>query len=169
MTPEPTWEQLADELESLNAVEPLRAQWLAYEGSENYGIWLLRPDGQRTAQIRATFTLIAAHIIEKLEILPIPVPKSVQHCPHWAGYCRVEEDLANRAGQELNLSDAVPYGLDTIDRDAVDPCTRAFLEVLRRENLAFQIKANGTEVVNGQTYLSVTGSIEDLFEAASAY
>jgi hypothetical protein len=169
MTHEPSWEQLADQLDRLKAVEPLRAQWIAYVGSESYGNWLIRPDGQRTAEVRATFTLIAAHIIEKLEVQPIPVPQSMQHCPHWADYCKVEENLARRAGKEIDLSSAVPYGLDTVDRDAVDPCTRAFLEELRRENLAFQIKANGTRMVRGQTYYSVTGSIDDLFGAAAAY
>jgi hypothetical protein len=169
MTHEPSWEQLAEKLERLKVMEPLRAQWCAYEGSEDYGIWLLRPDGERTAQIRATFTLIAAHIIENLELQPIPVPHSVQHCPHWADYCSVEEDMARRVGQKLDLSDAVPFGLDTIDRDAVDPCTRAFLEVLRCEGLAFQVKTNGTSLVKGQTYSSVSGSIEDLFGAAAAY
>jgi hypothetical protein len=169
MTHELNWEHLSDDLERLKAIEPLRAQWYAYEGSEDYGIWLLRPGGRRTGQIRATFTLTAAQIIEKLQIQPIPIPEATQHCPHWADYCSVEEDLARRAGQKLNLSGAVPYGLDTIDRDAVDPCTRAFLEVLRREGLAFKIKANGTSVVKGQTYSSVTGTIDDVLGAAAAY
>jgi len=169
MTHGPSWEQLADQLESLKAMERLQARWYANIGSEDYGIWLIHPDGQRTLQVRATFSLIAAQIIEKLKIHPIPVPQSGQHSTHWADHCDIEENLARQAGRELDLSDAVPYGLETVDRDAVDPCTRAFLEMLRREDLAFQITANGTHVVNGQTYESVTGSIDDLCGAAAAH
>jgi hypothetical protein len=169
MTHERSWGQLADELEGLKAVEPLRAQWHAYVGSENHGIWILRPDRGRAEQVHASFTLIAVHIIEKLGIPPIPVPKSVEHCPHWAEYCGAEEEIARRAGRVRDLSDAVPYGLDTIDWDAVDPCTRAFLEVLRRESRAFRIKSNGTEGFKGKTYPTVSGSIDDLCGAAAAY
>ena len=169
MTREPSWEQLADQLERLKAVGPLQADWYAYVGRETYGNWLLRPEGERTAQIRSTFTLIAARIIEKLEILPIPVPEAAQHHPHWADYRDVEENMARRAGKELDLSDAVPYGLETVDRDAVDPCTRALLEVLRKEGLAFQIKRKGTGIVKGQTYSSVAVGIDDLCVATAAY
>jgi hypothetical protein len=168
-THEPSWEQLADELERRKPVEPLRAEWYAYEGREDYGNWLLRPDGKRTLQVRSTFTFVAARIIEKLAIQPIPVPEAAQHHPHWTDYCSVEEDMARRVGQELDLSEAVPYGLETVDRDAVDPCTRAFLEVLRAENLAFQVTRNATGFVKGQTYSSVAGSIDDLCGAAAAY
>lgn len=163
------WGQLADQLEGLKAVEPLRAQWSAYVASEPYGIWLLRPDGECTAQVRATFTLIAAQVIEKLGIPPIPVPQPQQHCPHWREYCKAEEDLARGAGKDLDLSKAVPWGLGVVDWDAVDPCTRAFLEVLRDENLAFHMKGNGTSVVRGQKYSSVTGGIDDLCGAAASY
>ena len=51
--------------------------------------------------LRANFTLIAAHIIEKLGIAPIPVPHPVQYCPHWADECGVEEGMARNVGQEL--------------------------------------------------------------------
>jgi hypothetical protein len=122
MMHEPSWEQLAEELESLKVREPLRAQWHTYEGREAYGNWLLSLEGERTAQVRATFRLIAAPIIEKLEIQPIPVPQAAQHHPHWGDYRDVEEKMARRAGKEIDLSEAVPYGLETVDRDAVDPC-----------------------------------------------
>jgi len=45
MTKEPSWLHLAKELREIKqSAEPLRAEWYAYEGSEDYGIWLLRPE-----------------------------------------------------------------------------------------------------------------------------
>jgi hypothetical protein len=169
MKDEPTWVDLADELEKIKAVQPLRADWFAYVGSEDYGIWLLHPDGRNTDGLRATFSLIAAHAIRKLGIPPIPVPEPLQHCPHWKVYCAVEEDLARRQGEALDLSDSVPYGLDTVDLDAVDPCTRAFLELLRRESRAFGVSSTGTDIIKGTAYPTIDGTIDDLCGAAAAY
>jgi len=172
MKDEPTWVDLADELEKIKAVQPLRADWFAYVGSEDYGIWLLRPDGRNTDDLRATFSLIAAHAISKLSKLripPIPVPGPLQYCPHWKVYCNLEEDLARREGKDLDLSYAVPYGLDTVDLDAVDPCTRAFLELLRRESRAFRVSSNGTDIIKDTAYPTIGGTIDDLCGTAAAY
>lgn len=169
MKDEPTWVDLADELEKIKAVQPLRADWFAYVGSEDYGIWLLHPDGRNTDGLRATFSLIAAHAIRKLGIPPIPVPEPLQHCPHWTVYCNLEEDLARREGKELDLSHAVPYGLSKVDLDAVDPCARAFLELLRRESRAFRVSSNGTDIIKGTAYPTIDGRIDDLCGTAATY
>jgi hypothetical protein len=169
MAQESSWQRLAEELESIKTVVPLRADWYAYVGSEEFGIWLLRPNGPPTDEMRARFCLVAARAVEKLLIPPIPVPQARQHCPHWTEYCKVEEELAGLAGRVLDLSDAVPYGLGIVDADAVDPCTRAFLEVLRLESQAFRIRSNGTETIKGEAYPTVGGSIEDLCGGAAAY
>ena len=164
-----SWVQLADELERLKVTQRLEAQWYAYVGSENYGIWILRPEGQRSEQARATFSLIAARAIEKLGIPPVPVPKPLQHCPHWTESCRAEKEFARQAGKIRGLSGAVPYGLDRVDWDAVDPCTRAWLELLRVESHAFRVYAHGTEVNRGQEFQTVGGTLDDLCGASTVY
>jgi hypothetical protein len=83
-------------------------------------------------------------------------------------YCAVEEDLARRQGKALDLSDSVPYGLDTVDLDAVDPCTRALLEYIRRKSRAFQISSTGTEWIKGTAYPTVGGTIKDLCGTVAA-
>ena len=147
----------------------LSADWLAYVGSEDYGVWLLRPDDANADESRAAFSLIAAHIIAKLAILPIPVPQPLEYCPHWKMSCNAEEESVRKEGKELDLSDAVPHGLDKVDLDAVDPCTRALLELLRRESRGFRITSNGTDWIKGTAYPAVTGTIEDLCGTTVAY
>jgi hypothetical protein len=64
MKDEPTWVDLADELEKIQAVQ-LRAERFGYVGSEDYGKWLLTPGGHATLRLRATLSLVAVHIIRK--------------------------------------------------------------------------------------------------------
>jgi hypothetical protein len=164
-----SWEQLADQLESIKAIQPLWAQWHAYVGSEDYGIWILRPDAPSADQARAKFSLIAARAIQKLRIPPVPVPQPLQHCPHWTDYCRAEEEMARRAGRVRDLSNAVPYGLDKTDGDAVDPCTRAWLELLRRESRDFRASNRSKETLGTAEYQGLGGRIEDLCGTSAAY
>jgi hypothetical protein len=168
MTKEPSWLHLAKELREIKqSAEPLRAEWYAYEGSEDYGIWLLRPEGLQTDEVHATFSLFAARAIQKLGIPPIPVPQPCQHFPDWVLYCRILEEMAGRNRKPIDLSDAVPYGLGVVDRDAVDPCTRGWLEWLRRYSAAFR-SSEGELSLRGQTYKSFSGSIQDLCGASAA-
>jgi hypothetical protein len=153
MTDQPSWLDLGKELAEIRHV-PLRAEWYAYEGSEDYGIWLLRPAGPQTDGVCADFSLFAARAIEKLGIPPIPVPQSCQHFPDWNRFCDI-----------LGLSDAVPFGLGVVDRDAVDPCTRAWLEWLRRQSAEFR-SVESPESMRGRTYNSLSGTIQDLCSAS---
>lgn len=169
MNTEPTWIDLAHQIEKLKAVQPLWAEWLAYVGSQDYGLWFLRPDSQKSDDARATFSLTAAQIISKLKLPPVPVPKPLQYCPHWELSCKTEEEMALKEGKVLDLSDAVPHGLDKVDFDAVDPCTRALLEFLRRESRAFQISTTGTDWIRGIAYPTVTGEIKDLCGTVASF
>ena len=83
----PSWDDLTDELEHIRSRAPLHAKWLAYEGSEAYGIWQLSPDLPEEDERRARFSLFAAHVIAKCGVLPVPVPKPLEHCPHWRSVC----------------------------------------------------------------------------------
>jgi len=159
MAHETGWKELAEELGKIRTVEPLRADWHAFEGSERYGIWLFRPGGSETDEARATFSLIAARAIESLGIPPIPTPQPLQHFPDWELYCEV--------GREA--SDAIPYGLGLVDFDAVDPCSRAWLELLRRVSPSFRTKGNGTLTIKGRRYSTLTGTIGDLCEASAVF
>lgn len=169
MLHESGWEDIAQALEKSKTVVPLRADWYAFVGSEDYGIWLLRPEGSKTEQIRATFGLIVARGIEKLGIPPVPVPMPLQHCPHWTEYLVVEEDLERQIGHVRGRSDWIPHGLGAVDWDAVDLCTRAWLELLRRDSLAFRVKAHGTEMIKGIPHAALNGTIGDLWGASIAY
>lgn len=165
-----SWDLLARELKTLNqSGEPLRADWYGNEGSEDYGIWHLLPDGPDSEEVRAGFSLNAARAIAKLGLLPIPVPEALQHDPQWTLYCKVEEEIARCSGRMLDMSDAVPYGLGNVDRDAVDPCTRAWLELLRRESPAFRIAATGWTALKGKQYNSSHGTIPDVCAASAVY
>lgn len=77
--------------------------------------------------------------------------------------------MALREGKVLDLSDAVPHGLDKADFDAVDPCTRALLDFLRGESRAFQISTTGTDWIRGIAYPTVTGEIKDLCETVASF
>jgi hypothetical protein len=149
MIDEPNWLDLAEMLKNIKQVaEPLWADWLAYEGCEDYGIWLLRPEGTREA--RATFGLFAARAIEKLGIPPIPTPQPLQHFPAGRLYCDVTEEIVPPEGKRIDLSDTVPFGLGVVDRDAVDACTRGWLELLRRESAAFVQSSRVTLSIKGK-------------------
>ena len=165
-----SWEDLAAELKKIkHAGEPLSVDWLAHVGSEDFGIWHLRPDGPDTDEVRATFSLIAARAIEKLGIPPIPIPQPSQYFPDWKFYCEVKAGLARLEGKEMDLSDAIPYGLAVVDLDAVDPCSRAWLEVLRRESISFRISSTGELTLRGKKYPTSSGTIPDLCAASAAY
>jgi hypothetical protein len=170
MTHESSWEDLAEELLKIkHRAEPLRAYWFAYVGSEGYGIWLLHLDGGGTDEVLAAFSLIAARAIEKLGIPPIPIPQPLQYDPQWRLYCQAKEEMALLGGGTIDLSDTVPFGLGVVDRDAVDPCTRAWLELLRRDSRAFQCSGHGTLTIKGKEYPSLSGTIPDVCEASAVY
>jgi hypothetical protein len=149
MTGERSWEDLIKELEKMKELGPPEAIWFATQGSEDSGIWLLRPEGD---PLRSRFSLFAASAIAKLGIPPAAVPEPEEYCPHWRASCEAEQELARKKGISLDLSDAVPYGLGKVDEDAVDGCTRAWLELLRQERHAFRIPRYGTETIKGQQY-----------------
>jgi hypothetical protein len=167
---EPSWEDLVDAFNNVKRPgEPLRADWLAYVGSEDFGIWLFDMYGRGTDEARAAFCLVAAKAVEKVGIPPIPIPKPLQYDPQWSLYCRLEEEMALREGKTIDLSDAVPLGLGEVDKDAVDPCTRAWLELLRRESSAFRLSERGTFTMQGKSYPSLGGHISDVCVASAVY
>jgi hypothetical protein len=166
MTGERSWEDLIKELEKMKELGPLEAIWFATQGSEDSGIWLLRPEGD---PLRSRFSLFAARAIAKLGIPPAAVPEPEEYCPHWRASCEAEQELARKKGISLDLSDAVPYGLGKVDEDAVDGCTRAWLELLRQERHAFRIPRYGTETIKGQQYKTLSGGIKDVWAASLAY
>lgn len=164
-----SWEDLIDEVEKIKEAGPLEAHWHAYRDSEAYGIWLIRPDSPEHQERRVNFSLFAARAINKLGIPPVPIPQPLQHCPHWNRYLELEEEFARRQGKSLDLSDAVPYGLATVDLDAVDVCTRAWLEALRQGSRAFRISSNGIDTIKGTKYPTINGEIQDLCGASATY
>jgi hypothetical protein len=155
MTRQPTWKALARDFKRLD--QTLRADWFATEGREEYGIWLLRPDSPDSHDDRISFSLIAAKALEKSGTLPKPLPQPLQHDPQWDLFC-----------QSIDLSDAVPYGLGEVDRDAVDPCTRAWLDLLRGKSSAFR-SSEGMSWVKGTEYRTYTGSIRNVSEASATH
>src|SRR6185503_1683464 len=115
---------LAEKPNKINeGTEPLRADWFAYTGSEDYGIWLFQLDGRGAEDVRAALSLIAAQAIAKLGIPPIPIPQPLQYFPAWRDYCDVLEEHARLEGKPADYSNDIPVGLGAADRDAVDPCT----------------------------------------------
>jgi hypothetical protein len=50
--------------------------------------------------------------------------------PIWDLYCQLEEEAAQRAGKTIALSDAVPYGLGDVDRDAVEAQGKGDISIL---------------------------------------
>lgn len=155
MTGERSWEDLIKELAKMKELGHLEAIWFATQGSEDSGIWLLRPEGD---PLRSRFSLFAARAIAKLGIPPAAVPEPEEYCPHWRTICEAEQEL-----------DAVPYGLGKVDEDAVDGCTRAWLELLRQERHAFRISHYGTETIKGKQYKTLSGGIKDVWAASLAY
>ena len=74
MTKDPSWENLAREVREIKRPgQLLRAEWYAYQGSTDYSIWLLLPEGPETDEARARFGLFAARAIQKLAISPLPL------------------------------------------------------------------------------------------------
>jgi hypothetical protein len=117
---------------------------------------------------RSSFSLFAAYAIAKLGISPVALPQPVEYCPHWATICELEVEPARKEGISQDLSDTVPHGLDKIDVDAVDPCTRAWLEALRQKSPAFRFN-QGTETIKETKYETLSGAIEDVCAASIAY
>jgi hypothetical protein len=164
-----TWEELVEEIQRIRqSMPPLRADWFANKEREEYGIWVLRLDAVGTEEAVAVFTVFAAHVVEKLGIEPQPLPQPSEHDPQWEQYLQIEEEGARLQGKTLDLADTVPYGLGVIDRDAVDPCTRAWLEELRRHSIGFRL-SEGTCSLSGQKSIIFNGEIPDLYEASSIY
>jgi len=162
-----SWEDLLNELQKVrNLGPPLSASWYAYKGRENYGIWLLHPSGPRPEEYVASFSLFAAKAIATCGILPIPVPLPLEHCPHWK---TIIEALGLAPGRSLDFPEVVPHGLGTVDLDAVDPYTRAWLELLRQESRDFHLTSEGTEIIAGTEYASVAGRIEDVCTASAIF
>jgi hypothetical protein len=164
------WEDLAASFRQIEqSGERLRAEWSAYEGSEDYGIWVLLPNGLDTEGARSTFGLLAARAAEKLGLPLKPLPKPTEHYPHWRLYCDTEEELERLGGRTIDLSDAVPHGLGQVDRDALDPCTRAWLELLRRDSPSFRISATGWSIIRDRKLNSSDGTIKDVCSASAVY
>jgi hypothetical protein len=163
----PNWRDLTKELEEIEqSGARLRAEWYAYEGAEDYGIWLLRPEGRDTDRLLASFSLFTARAIGKLGVSPISTPDPSEHFPDWSLLRRTEQRLRQPQQKTIDLSNAVPYGLDEVDRDAIDPFTRAWLEWLRRHSAAFR-STEGTLWIKGKRYKSRCGIIEDLCAASA--
>jgi hypothetical protein len=67
------------------------------------------------------------------------------------------------------MADAVAYGLGVVDGDAVDPCTRAWLELLRAESPAFRSTEGKSWIKGGTESATLRGSIRDVCRASSVY
>jgi hypothetical protein len=161
------WKDVADDFKRLGQI--LGALWSARADREAYGIWLLLPDGPDTQEIRADFSLAAARATEKIGLSPKPLPQALQHDPEWNLYCQLEEETARRMGRTADMSDAVPYGLGVIDRDAVDGCTRAWLELLRKESPAFRSSEGRSWIKGGTESATRSGRIRDVCGASAIY
>jgi hypothetical protein len=162
------WEDLARQFEEIQCEpEPLRAHWIAHVGSEDYGIWLLRPEGSHAHEARIVFSLLAAKAIEILGVPPLPIPQPEQYFPEWKLCREVEEDLERQAGKEVDLSEVVPHGLEKMDEDAADPCSRAWLELLRRESPSFGITTHGNLTIRGTKYPTLGGQIRHVARASA--
>lgn len=72
-------------------------------------------------------------------------------------YREVQEETVRKPGKSFDLSAALPDGLAVQDLDAVDPCSRAWLELLRRESPAFIGSGNGTWTFRGDEYRTPGG------------
>ena len=164
-----SWGELLHEITKIRqSATPLPAHWFAVEHHEDNGVWVLGIDGSSSEDEVAIFTLFAARAMEKAGLRPIPVPLPSEHDPQWDLYRQFIEDGTRQRGEEIDLSNAVPYGLGAIDRDAVDPCTRAWLEELRRDGTAFQ-SVEGTFSIGGQKVKTFDGEFKDVYQATSIY
>jgi hypothetical protein len=130
------------------------------EGNEDYGIWVLRPGGARSDADRASFALIAARAIETAGIPPAAVPQPLQHFPDWMLYV---ENL----NPGKSVFDVVPYGLGVVDQDAIDPCTRAWLELLKRTTATIKSSA-ATLRLGDKDFKVLSGTIQDVCETSAA-
>jgi hypothetical protein len=163
------WEDLAREFRAIKVIrEPLCGSWYAFVGSENHGVWLIHPDDHTSEESRAQFSLMAARAIELLEVPPIPAPDSLQYFPALQHYRQDQQE--GSSADEQDTSRAFRSGLL-----AVDPCTRAWLEVLRRESCGFELYPSSSE--DGQDsaddqlrgYEATSGAIPDLCQASAIY
>jgi len=95
----------------------------------------------------------------------MPPPQPSQHFPNWELYI---EEVALEVKETSDLSNAVPYGLGVTDRDAVDPCTRAWLEWLRSESVDFRLW-EVTVPIRGKTYKSFCGIIPEVCRTSAVH
>lgn len=170
MTLESGWEDLAKQFEQIpQGPEPYRVDWFVYVGCEDQGLWSWHPDGSGTEMARATFGLIAARAIKKLGIAPRPIPKSSEYFPAWRLYGETKEEFFCKADRHTDLTDAVLLGLGVAGREAFDPCSRAWIEILRKNSPAFQCSENEDMTIKGQNFPSLSGTITNVCEASAAY
>lgn len=165
-----SWEDLSGELKRLNhANKPITAEWSAVQGNEDRGIWLLRPSGPENEQARAEFSLIATRAIAKIGFQPIPLRKPLQYDPLSALYFEVEQEAARLRGENIDLSAAVPHGFGVGGEGGVDPCTRAWLELLRTKSPTFRSASGKLSINGGVETVTLSGRIRNLFGASATY
>jgi hypothetical protein len=98
----------------LSGGKTLRANLYAEVGREDWGIWRLIPgNGKTGASTTVTFSRLAARALQELGIGTAPAPQPRDFDPNW------------------HSTEEVPAGLG-----AVDECSRAWLNHLRKESLS---------------------------------
>jgi hypothetical protein len=163
MPAEPTWEELASEFERIpQNHEPLRVELFEYEGCEGRGLWWWRPENANNDSARASFGLLAARAIGKLKIAPNPIPTTTEYFPVWRLRGQSKDEFLRNADTLAEMSIEIPFGLGDENKDALDPCSRAWLEVLRKRSRAYR-ESTGNELrVRELTFLSTTGSMPNV-------
>src|SRR5215510_4200585 len=135
MPAETTWEDLASEFERISQNhEPLRVELFEYEGCEGRGLLWWRPENANNDAARASFSLAAARAIEKLKIAPNPMPTTTEYFPVWRLRGQSKDEFLRNADTLAGMSIEIPFGLGDENKDALDPCSRAWLEVLRKRS-----------------------------------
>jgi DNA-binding XRE family transcriptional regulator len=170
MNTESNWISLAECFEKIaREYGPIEVVWFAVAGHENFGNWILDPFHRRPEAARTDFCLAASRASELVGVRPVPIPNVLDHDPQWRDYCRLEEELHALAGQNIDLRDAVPYGFGEVDRDAIDPCTRAWLEVLRQEAAPFSMEPNGWQALKGEKIETIHRKIANVCELSTTF
>lgn len=146
----------------------LRADWFAWKGGEDSGIWILALFKEVPEVTLAEFSLIAAQALSKLGINAIAVPNLVQCKSRWKRYRTSRQLVAMGAATETKgtvvlLKDLAFYVLYEQQSDSIDGFTWTWLDVLRRETRLY-----ADPVAVGRKTL-LTAHFQDVYDASAIY
>jgi hypothetical protein len=119
---------------------------------------LWRPQERETDRERAAFSLIAAKAIEKLNLRPDPIPTSREYFPVWRLDGKAQEDFVG----PTDPPPEIPFGMGDEQEDALDPCSRAWLELVREHSRVFVATHHKNEMAEKTVY-SLFGSIPNVW------